>query len=71
MTSVESPLPLGFAHTRIEYFSLNECVQNLIGFGEIGGCNIPDGAIEIQVAEKNVGKALELISSEPCLTNQA
>ena len=48
----------------IEYFSLNEGVQNLIG-GEIsyslplflGGFNVAAGAIEIQVAEENVEKA--------------
>jgi len=53
----------------IEYFVLNEGVQNLIGFGEIGGFNIVTGAIEIQVAEKNVEKAIELINSEPSSTN--
>ena len=60
----------------IEYFSLNEGVQNLIG-GEIsyslplflGGFNVAAGAIEIQVAEENVEKATELINAEPKLTN--
>ena len=50
----------------IEYFSLNEGVQNLIG-GEIGGFNVAAGAIEIQVAEGNVEKATELINAEPQL----
>ena len=48
----------------IEYFSLNEGVQNLIG-----GINVSAGAIEIQVAEENVEKATELINAEPQLTN--
>jgi len=49
----------------IEYFSLNEGVQNLIG-----GINVSAGAIEIQVAEENVEKATELINAEPQLSNQ-
>ena len=60
----------------IEYFSLNEGVQNLIG-GEIsyslplflGGLNVAAGAIEIQVAEGNVDKEIKLINSKPRLTN--
>ena len=48
----------------IEYVSLNEGVQNLIG-----GINVSAGAIEIQVAEENVEKATELINAEPQLTN--
>ena len=47
----------------IEYFSLNEGVQNLIGFGAIGGFNIAAGGIEIQVAEENAEKAIKLINS--------
>ena len=54
----------------IEYFSLNEGVQNLFGAGEIGGFNIATGGIEIQVAENNVDKVNELINSEPQLSNQ-
>jgi len=53
----------------IEYFSLNEGVQNLFGAGEIGGFNIATGGIEIQVAEENVEKATELINAEPKLNN--
>ena len=49
----------------IEYFSLNEGVQNLFGAGEIGGFNIATGGIEIQVSEENVEKATELINAEP------
>ena len=49
----------------IEYFSLNEGVQNLIGAGEIGGFNVAAGAIEIQVAEGDVDKAIKLINSKP------
>ena len=52
----------------IEYFSLNEGVQNLYG-GGIGGFNVFSGAIEIQVAEGNVDKAIKLINSKPRLTN--
>ena len=52
----------------IEYFSLNEGVQNLYG-GGIGGFNVFAGAIEIQVAEGNVDKAIKLINSKPRLTN--
>ena len=48
----------------IEYFSLNEGVQDLYG-----GLNIVSEGIEIQVAEENVAKATELIKSEPKLTN--
>ena len=56
----------------IEYFSLNEGVQNLIG-GEIsyslplflGGFNVAAGAIEIQVAEGDVDKTIKLINSNP------
>ena len=48
----------------IEYFSLNEGVQNLIG-GEIGGFSVAAGAIEIQVAEGDVDKAIKLINSKP------
>ena len=47
----------------IEYFSLNEGVQNLIG-GEIGGFNVAAGAIEIQVAEGNVDKSINLINAK-------
>ena len=49
----------------IEYFSLNEGVQDLYG-----GLNIVSGGIEIQVAEENVEKATELINAEPQLSNQ-
>ena len=49
----------------IEYFSLNEGVQNLFL-----GLNIVTGGIEIQVAEENVEKATELINAEPQLSNQ-
>ena len=52
----------------IEYFSLNEGVQNLYG-DAVGGFNVFAGAIEIQVAEDNVEKATELINAEPQLTN--
>ena len=48
----------------IEYFSLNTGVQDLFG-----GLNIVSRGIEIQVAEKNVEKATELINAEPKLTN--
>ena len=48
----------------IEYFSLNEGVQDLFG-----GLNIVSTGIEIQVAEENVEKATELINAEPKLTN--
>ena len=56
----------------IEYFSLNEGVQNLIG-GEIsyslplflGGFNVAASAIEIQVAEGDVDKTIKLINSNP------
>ena len=48
----------------IEYFSLNEGVQDLFG-----GLNIVSRGIEIQVAEENVEKATELINSKPQLTN--
>ena len=56
---------------RIEYFSLNEGVQNLFGAGELGGFNIATGGIEIQVTENNVDKVNELINSEPQLSNQS
>ena len=49
----------------IEYFSLNEGAQNLIG-----GINASAAGIEIQVAEENVEKANELINAEPQLNNQ-
>ncbi len=49
----------------IEYFSLNEGVQDLYG-----GLNIVSGGIEIQVAEENVDKVNELINAEPQLSNQ-
>ena len=55
----------------IEYFSLNEGVQNLFGAGELGGFNIATGGIEIQVAENNVDKVNELINSEPQLNNKS
>ena len=42
----------------IEYFSLNEGVQKLIGAGEIGGFNIATGAIEIKVSEENIKKVI-------------
>ena len=48
----------------IEYFSLNEGVQDLYG-----GLNIVSEGIEIQVAEENVKKTTELIKSEPQLSN--
>ena len=48
----------------IEYISLNENVTNLYG-----GLNIVSRGIEIQVAEEDVEKAIELIKSEPQLTN--
>ena len=48
----------------IEYFSLNEGVQDLYG-----GLNIVSRGIEIQVSEENVEKATELINAEPQLTN--
>ena len=50
----------------IEYFSLNEGVQDLYG-----GLNIVSGGIEIQVAEGDVDKVNELINSEPQLSNQS
>ena len=49
----------------IEYFSLNEGVQDLYG-----GLNIVSGGIEIQVAEENVAKVNELINAEPQSSNQ-
>jgi len=55
----------------IEYFSLNEGVQNLFGAGELGGFNIATGAIEIQVTENNVDEVNELINSEPQLSTQS
>ena len=48
----------------IEYFTLNADIQNLFGVGEIGGFNIPVGAIEIQVTEENIEKVNELINSK-------
>ena len=48
----------------IEYFSLNEGVQDLYG-----GLNIVSRGIEIQVSEENVEKVTELINAEPQLTN--
>ena len=48
----------------IEYFSLNDGVQNLYG-DAVGGFNVFAGAIEIQVAEGNVDKAIKLINSKP------
>ena len=54
----------------IEYFSLNEGVQNLFGAGELGGFNIATGAIESQVTENNVDEVNELINSEPQLSTQ-
>ena len=48
----------------IEYFSLNEGVQDLYG-----GLNIVSRGIEIQVAEENVETVTELINAEPQLTN--
>ena len=48
----------------IEYFSLNEGVQDLYG-----GLNIVSRGIEIQVSEENVEKATELINAEPQLTD--
>ena len=47
----------------IESFSLNAGVQNLIGAG--AGFNVAAGAIEIQVAEGDVDKAIKLINSKP------
>ena len=44
----------------IEYFSLNEGVQGLIG-----GINVSASTIEIQVAEGDVDKAINLINSKP------
>ena len=49
----------------IEYFSLNEGVQDLYG-----GLNIVSQGYEIQVSEENVEKANELINAEPQLSNQ-
>jgi len=48
----------------IEYFSLNEGVQDLYG-----GLNIVSRGIEIQVSEENVEKATGLINAEPQLTS--
>ena len=47
----------------IESFSLNAGVQNLIGAGAV--FNVAAGAIEIQVAEGDVDKAINLINSKP------
>ena len=47
----------------IEYFSLNEGVQNLLG-----AINQSASCIEIQVSEENVDKATELINAKPQLT---
>ena len=49
----------------IEYFSLNEGVQDLYG-----GLNIVSRGYEIQVSENNVDKVNELINAEPQLSNQ-
>ena len=49
----------------IEYFSLNEGVQDLYG-----GLNIVSQGYEIQVSEENFKKANELIQAEPQLNNQ-
>ena len=49
----------------IESFSLNSGVQNLFGGGGIGGYIVFAGAIEIQVAEGDVDKAIKLINSKP------
>ena len=46
----------------IECFMLNEGVQNLFGFGEIGGYNLITGPIQIQVTKDNVNKANNLIN---------
>ena len=46
----------------IESFALNAGVQNLIGAG--GGFNVAAGAIEIQVEEGDVDKAIKLINSK-------
>ena len=51
----------------IESFSLNAGVQNLIGASAV--FNVAAGAIEIQVAEGDVDKAIKLINSKPQLTN--
>ena len=50
----------------IEYFSLNEGVQDLYG-----GLNIVSRGIEIQVTEEDVEQTIELINSEPQLTNSS
>ena len=47
----------------IESFSLNAGIQNLIGAGAV--FNVAAGAIEIQVAERDVDKANKLINSKP------
>ena len=49
----------------IEYFSLNEGVQNLYG-----GLNIVSRGYEIQVSENNVDIVNELINAKPQLSNQ-
>ena len=50
----------------IKSLSLNAGVQNLIGAGAV--FNVAAGAIEIQVTEEYVEKAIELINAEPQLT---
>ena len=49
----------------IEYFSLNEGVQNLLG-----AINQSASCIEIQVSEENVDIANKLINSETSSTNE-
>lgn len=45
----------------IEYYSKNAGVQNLFGAGQIGGSNLITGAIEIQVAAKDLDRAKEIL----------
>ena len=47
----------------IESFTLNAGIQSLIGAG--ASFNVGAGAIEIQVKEGDVDKAIKLISSKP------
>ena len=47
----------------IKSFTLNAGIQNLIGAG--ASFNVGAGAIEIQVEEGDVDKAIKLINSKP------
>ena len=63
MPHISSVLLNSFTRSRIESFSLNAGIQNLIGAGAV--FNVAAGAIEIQVAEGDVDKTIKLINSKP------